>query len=232
MAVGYKIHIVGPGDTIQAIGDLYGVPWTQICTINGLSYPFINTEPESGDNSIPADVATVGRQLVIPTGDMIFPVRIDDAKLDVVQYILGADLDIYSCMESEHHVIQIGNTGELLDDGHGDLLLASGLRNLRQQLVTRLGTPKGTLLLHPEYGSDILQYIGRPLTPELLVEQKLCVQECLLTDFRVEGISDLTVEKPQGMPGTLIHCLVHAIDPFGVFRLNAMITESGTSVVD
>lgn len=232
MAVGYKIHVVGPGDTIQAIGDVYGVPWTQICTINGLKYPYINTEPESGDNSIPAGVATVGRQLVIPTGDMMFPVHIEDSQLDVEQYILGADLDIYTYMESEHHVIRIGETGELLDDDNGDLRIAAGLRNLRQQLVTRLGTPRGTLLLHPEYGSDLLQYIGRPLTPELLIEEKLCVQECLLSDFRVAGLSELTVTSPKGLTGAFIQCIIHAIEPFGSFRLKALVSETGASVID
>ena len=226
---GYKLHTVGPGDTIQAIGDVYGVDWTEIVTVNGLVYPYINTEMESGDNHIPEGVAGIGRTLLVPTGSLMFPVRTNDGVLDVEQYILGADLDIYTCMESEHHIIRIGDAGELLDDLQGDLLLATGVRNLRQQLVTRLGVQKGALLLHPEYGSDILQYIGKPKTPELLIDVKLCVQECFLKDARVEGLSELTVEST-GIK-LMINCVVHAIDPFGNFRLTAQVTEAGAALM-
>lgn len=226
---GYKIHVVGPGDTIQAIGDVYGVDWTQIAMVNGLVYPYINTEPESGDNYIPEGVATIGRSLMIPEGRLIFPVRVNDGVMDVERYILGADLDIYSYVESDHNVIRIGETGELLDNMKGDLLLAEGVRNLRQQLVTRLGVPKGTLLLHPEYGSDILQYIGKPITPELLINVKLCIQECLLRDSRVEGLTGLKASSD----GTKIHaqCIVHAVEPFGSFRLETEVSEAGAAVV-
>lgn len=227
---GYKIHVVGPGDTIQAIGDVYGVDWTQIAVVNGLGYPYINTEPEGPDNHVPENVAGVGRTLLIPTGSLLFPVKVNDGRLDVEKYIMGADLDIYTYMETEHHIIRIGESGELLADGSGDLLLAEGLRNLRQQLVTRLGTPKGTLLLHPDYGSDILRFIGRTVTRELLIDVKLCVQECFLKDSRVKGLSELTVESA----GTAIRigCLIHAIDPFGTFPLDAEVAEAGASLLN
>lgn len=226
---GYRIHTVGPGDTIQAIGDVYGVDWTHIVMVNGLVYPYINTEPESGDNHVPEGVAGIGRALLVPTGSLLFPVRTNDGVLDVEQYILGADLDIYSCMETEHGVVRLGDAGELLDDMQGDLLIASGIRNLRQQLVTRLGMPKGTLLLHPEYGSDLLRYIGKPITPELLIDVKLCVQECILADRRVEGLSELSVRSE----GTtlIVDCVIHAIEPFGNFRLVAQVTEAGAAVL-
>lgn len=225
---GYKIHIVGPGDTIQAIGDVYGVDWTHIVTVNGLVYPYINTEMESGDNYIPAGVAGIGRALLVPTGSLLFPVRVNDGVLDVEKYILGADLDIYSVIESEAHVIRIGETGELTDNGDGDLRLAEGIANLRQQLVTRLGTPKGTLLLHPDYGSDILQYIGKPTTPELLIDIKLCVQECILKDSRVNTLTELALQTSSTT--IRIACNVHAIEPFGNFLLQAEVSESGAVV--
>lgn len=227
---GYKIHVVGPADTIQAIGDVYGVDWTRIVIVNGLQYPYINTEPASGDNDIGEGVAVVGRALLIPTGDLLFPVRTYDGLLDVEQYILGSDLDIYSYMESDHNIIRIGESGELVDNMRGDLKLATGLRNLRQQLVTRLGTPKGTLLLHPEYGSDILTYIGKTITKELLINIKLCVQECFLKDSRVSGLSKLNVSAAGSV--IQVDCIIHAIEPFGHFRLMADVTPSGAVLLD
>ena len=40
----YVVHTVGAGDTIQAIGDLYGVDWTELVVVNGLEYPYIDDD--------------------------------------------------------------------------------------------------------------------------------------------------------------------------------------------
>ena len=40
----YIVHTVGAGDTIQAIGDLYGVDWTELVIVNGLEYPYIDDD--------------------------------------------------------------------------------------------------------------------------------------------------------------------------------------------
>ena len=227
---GYQIHTVGPGDTIQAIGDTYGVNWVDIVTVNGLAYPYIDTEPESGDHHVAEGAAVIGRTLLIPTGSLMFPVRSRGDVLDVEKYALGSDLDIYGYVESDAKVIPVGEDGEVDDDLHGDLYLAEGMRNLRQQLVTRLGTPKGTLLLHPEYGSDLLSFIGKKMTREHLIAVKLCVQECILTDARVKAISGLSVWTER--TSLFIDLIVHAIDPFGEFRLKAKFSDSGRALIE
>ena len=131
---------------------------------------------------------------------------------------------MFSLEETEHHVINLEVEGQLTDDNKGDIKLSEGINNLRQQLVIRLGTPKGALLLHPEFGSNITDYIGKRITVELLTKIKLEVQECLLGDFRVLGVSDVTVVGKNS--GVYVECFVQPIEPYSTpFRLSQTFTE-------
>lgn len=55
-------HVVAGGQTLSAIGRLYGVPWQQIATLNGLSAPFTITPGQRlrvpGGQSAPAPTPT------------------------------------------------------------------------------------------------------------------------------------------------------------------------------
>lgn len=206
----YVIHTVGPGDTVQSLGQLYNVEWTQIVSVNGLEYPFIDDDMYINENLNNDFVAKVGSKLIIPTNDIDIPIKHNNTSDEVENYAFGADLDIYSFNESP--VLSLEEVGELSDDNHGDILVCSGLKNLRQQLITRLGTPKGALLLHPEFGSNITDYIGKRMTTELLTKIKLEVQECLLSDFRVSGVSNITVIGKDS--SIYIECFIQPIEPY------------------
>lgn len=219
MGLGYKVHTVGSGDTIQALGTLYDVPWEHIAIVNALSYPYICTEPNlDDDDKLPSDVATIGTVLVIPTGAFGMPIEVTGSADDIAKAMLGTDLDIYGYDESENNVIRIGDDGELYDIGRGDLYLAEGIRNVRQQLITRLATPKGTLLLHPEYGSDILKYVGKRQSHELIFMIEMCVREAILLDARVAGVHEVNITVSDS--SILLDCIIELIDPFGTMRLN------------
>lgn len=218
MSSQYMVHTVGAGDTIQSIGLLYGVDWTELVEINGLEYPYIDDDLYINENESIDGVAKVGSKLVIPTLGINIPNKTNNSSSEVEKYAFGCDLDLFSLEETTNQVINLEVEGQLSDDNIGDIKLSEGVANLRQQLTTRLGTQKGSLLLHPEFGSNITNYIGAKITVELLNKIKLEVQECLLEDFRVAGVSDITVVGRD--KGIYIECFIHPIEPYSSpFRL-------------
>ena len=217
----YQTHIVGLGDTIQSIGAMYNVDWVQVVELNGLTYPYVDDSLEDNENQYVASVAKVGSTLLIPTSASVDH-RSGMSSDDVYDMAYGCDLDLYSDYLTPHRVSNLEDVGTLTADG-GDIRVSRGLDNLRQQLITRLGTPRGALLLHPEFGSNLLSYIGRRVTRELLVDVQLEVQECLLSDFRVDSVSDIRTEFRDG--GVRVDCVVYPTPPYsGSFRISQTYT--------
>lgn len=216
MASQYIVHTVGVGDTIQSIGLLYGVDWTELAVVNGLEYPYIDDSIELNEYTHVDTVAKVGSKLVIPTRGLDIPQKTNNITDEIEKYAFGCDLDLFSFDTSK--VVNLEIEGQLTDDGRGDIKLSEGMENLRQQLIIRLGTPKGSLLLHPDFGTHILDYIGKKATKELLIKIKLEVQECLMGDFRVLGVDDVEVVFRDH--GVFVECAVQPIEPYSVFKLS------------
>lgn len=217
MAEQYTMHTVTEGDTIQSIGLLYGVDWTKLVTVNGLEYPYINCNVTEDEYTEKDTVANIGSKLVIPFDGIQVPNKTNNSSKEIEKYNFGCDLDLFSSLESANGVINLESSGELTDNTEGDVRLSEGINNLRQQLILRLGTPKGTLLLHPDFGSNILDYIGGKTTVERLIKIKLEVQESILSDFRVLAVSNITVEFKKG--GVFVDCVVHPDGNYSVFKL-------------
>ena len=188
----YVTHIVRDGDTIQSIGTLYNVDWTEIATMNGLNYPYVVAELFDDIYRYRNDIAHIGTKLTIPNNQTI-PVKSKDVTDSDEIYAYGCDLEIYSYDASPLGNVNLENEGHITDNGNGDLKITKGIRNLSQQIITRLGTEKGSLMLHPEYGSDLLKYIGKTITQELLIDIKLEVIETIMSDFRVKGVGQVDV---------------------------------------
>lgn len=223
MASQYIVHTVGAGDTVQSIGLLYGVDWTELVSINGLEYPYIDDSIELNEYENIDSVAKIGSKLVIPTTGLNIPQKTNNSSEEVEKYAFGCDLDLFSMEESENHVVNLEVEGQLTDDTKGDIKLSEGIANLRQQLIIRLGTPKGALLLHPDFGTHLLDYIGKRTTVELLTKIQLEIQESLLGDFRVLGVSDISVIFKDH--GVFVDCIVHPIEPYSVFKLSHVFTK-------
>ena len=222
MASQYLTHTVGAGDTIQSIGLLYSVDWTEIVDINGLEYPYICTDIEYNEYQDIDGVAKLGSTLVIPTDGLNFPKKTNNSVDEIEKYAFGCDLDLFSYGLEESRVVNLEMEGQLTHENN-DIKLSEGLMNLQQQLIIRIGTPKGALLLHPDFGTHILDYIGKRVTLELLIKIKLEIQECLLGDFRVLGVSDFNIIfKDRGI---FVECTVHPIEPYSVFRLSHVFTK-------
>ena len=223
MASQYIVHTVGAGDTVQSIGLLYGVDWTELVNINGLEYPYIDDSVELNEYENIDSVAKIGSKLVIPTTGLNIPQKTNNSSEEVEKYAFGCDLDLFSMEESENHVVNLEVEGQLTDDTKGDIKLSEGIANLRQQLIIRLGTPKGALLLHPDFGTNLLDYIGKRTTVELLTKVQLEIQESLLGDFRVLGVSDISVIFKDR--GVFVDCIVHPIEPYSVFKISHIFTK-------
>lgn len=224
----YLAHIVGVGDSIQAIGMRYGVDWTKLIVINGLEYPYIDSRINSTEYEDTDEVAKVGDRLVIPTQGLVIPSKTNNSTQEIEALTFGSDLDLFTSSLMPNYVANLESLGELSDNDEGDLLLCRGISNLRQQIIIRLGTPKGSLMMHPEWGCDLLKHVGATLTMERLIQIKLCIQESVCGDFRVLGISDMraVVRHTNTVEGVTRHekalfidFVVHPIEPYSVFRV-------------
>lgn len=212
----YQSHIVASGDTIQKIGDIYGVNWTDIITINRLVYPYVDASDFSDYEDVDT-VATVGQAILIPTNDMQTGVIRNANRRDLENLTFGRDLDIFSYTTG--NVVPLETIGELINDENNDLKTSDGLKNLSQALIIRLGTPVGALPLHPDFGSNIMRYIGKKGDKDALIKVKLEVQEAILSDERVAGVGNVSVTAENGVVD--IHADVQPIDPYGIFTLRA-----------
>jgi phage baseplate assembly protein W len=86
----------------------------------------------------------------------------------------------------------LDNNGEMPDYGT-DIVVAAGAKNLAMQIYHRINTLKGELaqLGHPEYGSLVPTFIGKPMTP---VWQERILLECRLAaeaDPRVQYLDNV-----------------------------------------
>lgn len=217
----YLTHTVKMGDTIQSIGALYEVEWTKIVELNGLEYPYIDSETlnQSPVDTENKNIAVLDSTIVIPSEGIIIPKKTLNSVDELENYTFGGDLLVVS----QDTVVDLETPRELQDNSQGDLAVVEGLSNLHQQLLIRLGTPKGTLLLHPEFGCNLTEFIGRKTTAELLTEISLEVQECLLSDFRVQEVNDLNVEYRD--KGIYVEATIVPISPYSNFKISQLYTK-------
>jgi len=86
---------------------------------------------------------------------------------------------------------------ELTINESRDLRLSGGVENLAAALSRALTTPRGSYLLHPEYGSRLHQYLGEAISPDLLYFIELDVRDTILKDPRVKEVRNVTA-RPHG----------------------------------
>lgn len=79
------------------------------------------------------------------------------------------------------------NKALVVDDG-GDLSVATGADNLRQQLQHRIVTPRGQARRHPEYGCRIWSLLGTVNGPTAGIMGAQYVKSALASDFRVARV--------------------------------------------
>lgn len=189
----YKHYVIKKGDTLQSIAyKLYQdmSQWRTLVELNNLKYPYIVDSPEKVlDN--PEHLKCWGDRLLLPnnTNDVV---RANRAKLK------DKNTNYY---RNQHYDAVLGNdiklnlhTDVILDEQRGvlvsngrDLDTADGIDNLKQSLIMRILTRKGTLYRHPNYGSTLPDMIGKPISSTLLHDITTEVQRVISTDTRVQS---------------------------------------------
>lgn len=188
----YKKYAIRQGDTLQSIaqnllGDIS--QWTYLADYNSLSYPYIN---RLGDPTYKVSgVLQVGDDLVVPMPDSTPQEQIgllnNSQKELVTEYVLGRDLSLIDDLSDEQ---TRGTTDETLSLSSADrtLSVVSGYDNLAQALIMRLNTPKGSLLLHPEYGNDLSSIIGLPNTKANVSKLLVAIEKAVRADSRITNV--------------------------------------------
>lgn len=182
MAIKYTVL---QGDTIHSISqNVLGSTdyWIDIVELNDLSYPFIQDER---DASLTGNIKVPGDELLIPVRSGEGVVRYIDAEDEV----FGTDI----LLSREDNIGTYNMPGGFSLDGQGDISTVTGEQCLLQDLVHHLLTPKGSLIAHPNYGSDFTQYVGKQNTPDNVYRATVELERTFLSDPRVISISNTTV---------------------------------------
>lgn len=195
----YKNYTIKQGDTLQLIAQNHMSSmsqWTELAQYNRLKHPYIVEDPNEklhNDN-----VVTPGDNIVIPvevTVDALKSVPLTiDARKTIEELTLGRD---FSFIQDLSYAKDRGTQDEILQMSlkpDGRLAYVKGADNLKQALLQRLWTKRGTLPLHPEYGSDLYKFIGQKLNFALLAQIKLEAESTLRIDPRVEDIKNVSIK--------------------------------------
>lgn len=195
----YKVYTVVQGDTLQSIahktlGDV--TRWVDIMEYNELMYPYIVQSSEEKLSNI-EHLITWGDQIIIPDDTSIASTELSKLNQRDKDYILdvglGRDLDMTHKTESYQKYGTSDNVLELVGNTLGDLKTVRGVENVKQALHARLLTPKGSLLLHPNYGSNLHNLFGKADIIQMrLIEVDIC--NTILSDGRVETCTLLHAE--------------------------------------
>lgn len=198
----FKKHVVQHEETMQAIAQRYYGDvsyWIDLVEHNNLKYPYL-VETDEEKMQDPERLASTGDTIIIPIESDLTDVsakEINSRDKDVlVELALGRDLNITA---DEKYFNEHGTSDNILafsTNGSGDLDTVKGIDNMKQQLQARLLTPKGSLMLHPNYGSDLHNLFGLNI-PEQATLIEMEVLRTLTADNRVKS-ANLVDWKIQG----------------------------------
>ena len=157
----------------------------------------------------------IGDSILVPAKYDEIPDSINTKELQKLAY--GCDFDITSGITDSYGVVNIESSGELRENEDGDLAIVEDVANLKQAVILKLMTPKGSLPLHPEYGSDLLLLMGKPKTYKQLTKIKLEIERTIKGDFHITKIENLKVVSSES-GSVKVSCDIIPIEPFSVFK--------------
>lgn len=195
----YSKYTIVQGDTPQSVahkatGTIHN--WFKIVSYNGLAYPYIVQSVEEKMKN-PDKLATIGDILVVPlesTLDSIDPNTLSNQeKMRIQELALGTDLSMVSDSRDWENSGGSDNVMALAHNSRGDLRLEVGVDNLRQATIARLMTEKGSLLMHPTYGSELYSLFDKATVEQAkLIEIE--VHRTMLSDSRVSSVETVLSE--------------------------------------
>lgn len=186
----YKKHVIVYGDTPQniaekEIGDVS--KWVDLVKANNLVYPYIVDTPKDKQQNI-AHLVTLGDTIIIPVETTLGDIDPDSlSKLDqseVSNIVLGKDISATNFPAFYNKYGADDETLQLTGNGKGDLASVSGYQNIKQVLILHLLTPKGSLPLHPDYGSGLQSLFSKNIeVNRVTIDAE--ISKCILSDSRV-----------------------------------------------
>lgn len=143
--------------------------WTEVAALNGLTWPFLGEHADYPTSRIVAP----GEELFLPVAQpgSVTTSAAPPNPLD----LYGVDLDLTT---------RLGQ----MTFSRGDAQLIAGVGNIQQAVRHRVLTARGSLALHPNYGSNIYRWIGGEGAPELLRLALFDFMRAVLEDPRIAKI--------------------------------------------
>jgi len=94
--------------------------------------------------------------------------------------------------DTEIYGADYSSEGFITSDGDIGLVteLANAEQAIRNRLLTRLGTYP---TIDDEYGSNVHQALGEKITPALISELRVYIENCMLEEPRVYGVLSLDI---------------------------------------
>lgn len=194
----YRKYKIQYSDTVQGIAQrFYGdvSSWVELVEYNDLEYPYIVDSVDDKLQNI-EHLLTIGDELIIPIEEDLS--TYDTNKINkhdsaiMLDWALGMDIDM---LGGEQTFKQHGTSDEITeldaDTSTHDLSVRAGVANIAQALTARLLTARGSLLLHPDYGSELHNLFGKAL-PEQAILIETEITRCLMSDARVKTVSQDT----------------------------------------
>ena len=173
-------HTIRNGETLEKIAlTSYGDVklWKSIAEFNGLEYPYIT-------NITPKPDKTLG------TGERIAIPKLAGLTLSD-NLILGANTaSLDNSLNSLGSDIFLNSDGDI-EFSQNDLVLVSGLENMKQSLNIKLNVQRGELVHHPQFGMTNLK--GYRVEKLLSAKAASELSATILTDSRVAGIKNQQV---------------------------------------
>lgn len=194
MSIKFKRHVVSQGDTIQSLSQNYYQDisrWNEIAKFNNLRHPYIvDTLEQKLEN--PDHLVMYGDTILIKVADGEQENLISDLKTtteydkeELYALALGKDLDIIPISNEYGDISSDSEVLELKNNPKGDLNTVRGIENLKQALLIRLLTPRGSYLGYPNFGSEVHTFVGRKNSAETASLLNIEIERTLRTDSRV-----------------------------------------------
>ena len=227
MATFYKQYVIKKDDTVQSIAfsQLGSTDyWTDLVEQNNLVYPYI-VATNADRMKDPEHLLSYGDRMFLPVSNSLADLNLSNVNMynqnQIYDVAMGMDLglDIDATNGYDESIAKLTSDGQ-------DLTSVSGVNNLKQSIALRLLTRRGTLLNHPNYGTDLMNYIGENITNETLQLLKVEIKRTVSTDERVSSV-DINKAYLDG-PKALIVVEITPISGGEAFKLFVERSENGT----
>lgn len=208
----YKVPIQ-QGDMLVSLAAKYmgdARLWQYIAIANGLRPPFIDDIASLdlsrvGDESPFNEALGIGSYINIPTNNPsttnypLLPVLGVTLDEPVENHLLGVDFALDPIYNKLDETVTPFSNRVLYDipidyeKGATDVKLVEGLSNIKQSIIMRVVTERGSVLLYKNFGLSPI--IGSGFTPSDLENAKYRIREAVLSDPRLGSIDRLILTQ-------------------------------------